>query len=371
MRSKNVILLIVLIAFSATFSMDLSSFVELQEFKSDPIGKSLVETIQMTMEKSGGKVENVQNLLRQLSGKLVNEQKASDRNWAKEKRRLTSLIRSLALEIAGIRADLVHLRKQRVSFIKRRNRSRRNIKQYNSQLVTSQTTLNDLTVRRKQDKKNFQILKNEHNALIDALVQVVGHLQKLRNSIAGVGKPAHVSQNRSEKRDAAFARSRKALLEVMSEAEINALVEVATEADQSALLRLINILTRILNGTRSSLSDNQNHELTSKRTFNKLRTNLRADIATLNNVLKAQRRNLKVYNRRITELTVTIRLKKALLTTRVASRKAAKAELLQKENKYHADRKQRHKELRVIRKLQVIVDTRLASMSKFLSSKTN
>jgi hypothetical protein len=351
--------------------MDLSSFVELQEFKADPIGKSLVETIQMTMDKSGGKVENVQNLLKQLAGKLVNEQRASDRAWAKEKRRLTTLIRNLGLEIASIRADLVHLRKQRVSFIKRRNRSKRNIKQYSSQLVNSQNSLNDLTVRRKQDKSNYQISKNEHNALIDALSQVVGHLEKLRNSIAGVGKPSHVSATSQEKRDAAFARSKKALLEVMSSDEVDALVEVATEADQAALLKLISILNRILNGTRASLRDQEAHELNSKRTFNKLKTNLSADVATLNNALKAQRKNLSKYNRKINELTVTIKLKKALLKTRVASRKAAKAEKLQKENKYHADRKQRHKELKVIRKLQVIVDTRLASMSKFLSSKTN
>jgi hypothetical protein len=351
--------------------MGLSSFTEFEEFKSDPIGKSLVETIQMTMEKSGGKVENVRNLLSQLKNKLLNEQKASDNAWAKEKRRLTNLIRSLGLEIASIRADLVNLRQQRVSFIKRRNRAQRNIKQYNSQRVRSQNTLNDLTVRRKQDKSNFQVSKNEHNALIDALGQVISHLARLRKSISGVGKPSHVSSTSSEKRDAAWARSKKALLEVMSEDEMNALVEVATQADQDALLRLLNILTRIQNGTKASLRDQEAHEQASKRTFNKLRTNLNNDVRTLRNVLKAQRKNLNKYNRKINELTVTIKLKNQLLKVRIASRKAAKAEKLQKHNKYHADRKQRHKELKVIRRLTNIVETRLASMSKYLSSNVN
>jgi hypothetical protein len=50
MRSMNVILLCVL--FTVAFSFDLSSFVELGEIKNDPVGKSLIETISMSLEKT-------------------------------------------------------------------------------------------------------------------------------------------------------------------------------------------------------------------------------------------------------------------------------------------------------------------------------
>ena len=81
MRSQNVLLLIVLFAVSA-FSFDLSSFVELGEIKDDPVGKSLIETISMSLEKSqGGKIENIQALLEDLIVKLIKDQNASDVAW--------------------------------------------------------------------------------------------------------------------------------------------------------------------------------------------------------------------------------------------------------------------------------------------------
>jgi chromosome segregation ATPase len=373
MRSQNVLLLIVLFAVSA-FSFDLSSFVELGEIKDDPVGKSLIETISMSLEKSqGGKIENIQALLEDLIVKLINDQKSSDVAWGKERTRLDNKIRDLELQITKLRAEIAALRREKASFEARRTRSIANIAQYQAQLVANTNTLNTLAIKRKQDQSNYKASQRDHSAMIGAIDQVIANLRKLRGSISGIGKPSHVGAIASEKRDAAWkAGIKKSFVEIVgNDEEAAAFAELATEADQNALSKLIALLKRINRNVKKSLADDEAYEKESRATYRRLRVTLKQDNAVLTTTLARQRANLERYIKRINELTVTIKIRVDLLKSRRQELKNTRQERLTKEARYNSDKKKRNQEKSIINKLQRIVKDRLARMSQFLKSKTN
>jgi len=373
MRSQNVLLLIVLFAVSA-FSFDLSSFVELGEIKDDPVGKSLIETISMSLEKSqGGKIENIQALLEDLIVKLINDQKSSDVAWGKERTRLDNKIRDLELQITKLRAEIAALRREKASFEARRTRSIANIAQYQAQLVANTNTLNTLAIKRKQDQSNYKASQRDHSAMIGAIDQVIANLRKLRGSISGIGKPSHIGAIASEKRDAAWkAGIKKSFVEIVgNDEEAAAFAELATEADQNALSKLIALLKRINRNVKKSLADDEAYEKESRATYRRLRVTLKQDNAVLTTTLARQRANLERYIKRINELTVTIKIRVDLLKSRRQELKNTRQERLTKEARYNSDKKKRNQEKSIINKLQRIVKDRLARMSQFLKSSTN
>ena len=364
MRSKNVILLFAL--FAVAFSFDLSSFVELGEIKNDPIGKSLIETISMSLEKTqGGKVENIQNLLQDLLVKLMNDQKASDKAWGKERTRLDNRIRALVTQVSNLKVEVSNLKKLRASTRVKKARSIRNVAQYKSQLAADHSALNTLTIKRRQDKANYQASNREHSAIIGAIESVIASLNKLRGSIAA-NKPSHVKAIAEERRDLKLA-----FTEIVGEQDAIAFAELATDADQSALARLIALLNNILRNTRKSLTDDQAYEAESRSTYRRLKVTLQKDISVLTKTIAKQQANLATYTRKINELTVTINIRLALLKSRQAELKQVRAERLSKENRYNTDKKHRNHENKIIRKLQAIVTDRLARMSSFLKTSTN
>jgi hypothetical protein len=372
-RSKNVILLFVLFAVSA-YSFDLSSFVELGEIKNDPVGKSLIETISMSLEKTqGGKIENIEALLNDLLVKLINDQKASDIAWGKERTRLDNRIRTLEVEISRLRAELAALRKEKASFEARKARSLRNIAQYTAQQIANTNTLNTLTLRRKQDRANYRASQRDHSAITGAIDQVVANLNKLRGSISGIGKPAHVGAIGSEKRDVAWkAGIKKSFVEIVgNDEEASAFAELATEADQNALAKLIALLNRIAKNVKKSLSDDETYEKESRTTYKRLKTTLVKDNAILTKTLTKQRANLARYVKKINELTVTIKIRAALLKSRKNELKNVRQERLNKEARYNRDKKKRNQEKTIIHKLQKIVKDRLSRMSQFLRTQSN
>jgi hypothetical protein len=372
MRSKNVILLFAL--FAIAYSFDLSSFVELGEIKNDPVGKSLIETISMSMEKTqGGKIENIQALLDDLLAKLIQDQKNCDVSWGKEKAALQAKIRSLEIEISKLESEIASLRRERVSFRTRKARSENNIKQYTAQLVANRNTLNTLTLKRRQDKANFRASVRDHSAIIAAIEQVVARLVKLRGSISGIGKPSHVGAVAQEKRDAKWkAGIRTKFAEIVgSDEEATAFAELATEADQNALERLIALLNRIGQNVRKSLGDDQAYEQESRVTYKKLKVTIVKDNAVLQATLVKQRANLDRYNKKIISLTLTIKIRVSLLKSRRTELAQTRKTLLEKENRYQRDKKKRAQENAIIRKLQRIVKDRLARMSQFLRTKAN
>jgi len=373
MRSKNVILFFVLFAVYA-YSFDLSSFVELGEIKSDPVGKSLIDTISLSLEKTqGGKIENIEALLTDLLVKLMNDQKKSDIAWGKEKARLDKRIRELDLEISKLQAELAGLRKEKASYEVRRAKAIKNIAQYKAQKVANTNALNSLTLKRKQDKANYKASVRDHAAIIGAIDQVVASLNKLKGSISGIGKPSHVSAIANEKRDKKWKkRMSKSFAEIVgNDEEAAAFAELATEADQDALAKLIALLNRIKENVKKSLADDEAYEKESRATYKRLKVTLEKDNAVLKVTLRKQRANLTKYNKKINELTVTIKIKVSLLKTRKQELKNTKKERLEKEARYNRDKKKREEEKAIIRKLQKIVKDRLSRMSSFLRSKTN
>jgi len=321
----------------------------------------------------GGKIEGIQNLLDDLLMKLIKDQEKSDAAFTKEKARLTSKISSLKLDISKLKLEIAKLTKIKVDNESKRDTSKKNIVQYTSQKTSDQTTLNDITSRRKTDRQNYEASVKEHAAIIGAIEQVISELGKLRGSVSGVNKPAHMQAIANEKRDAAYKGVKKSLIEIIGDddEETNAFIELATEADQAALEKLIALLNSISRNTKKSLSDDERSEAQSLASFGKLKASLEGDMKSLTNLLKRQNTNLDQYVKKINELTITINIRLSLQHSREMELKNTQTELGTKTTRYHADTAHRNKEKAVIQKVTAIVKERLAAMSHFLRSSVN
>jgi len=291
-----------------------------------------------------------------------------------EKKTLDLLtIRQLEMEVSKLETEIAALRKERVSYRLRKTRSEANIAQYSAQLTANTNTLNSLTLKRKQDKANYQASVRDHSAIIGAIDQVVARLTRLQGSISGIGRPSHVGAIAQETRDAAWkAGVKRSFVEIVgNDDEASAFAQLATEADQSALAKLIALLNRIQRNVKKSLVDDSAYEKESRATYKKLKVTLQKDNAVLNASLIHQRANLGRYIKRINELTVTIKIRRDLLRSRQQELKNTRQERLNKEAAYNRDKKKRSEEKVIIGKLQRIVRDRLARMSQFLKSSTN
>jgi len=273
-----------------------------------------------------------------------------------------------------LKAEIAKLNKVKVEFEGKRDFSKRNIVQYTAQKTQDQTTLKDITARRKKDRQNYEASVKEHAAIIGAIEQVITELAKLRGSISGVNKPKHVKAINNENRDAAWkSKVKKSFIEIIGDddAETNAFIELATEADQAALEKLIALLHNISRNTKKSLSDDERSEAQSLASFEKLKASLEGDIKSLENLLKRQQTNLDSYLKKINELTITINIRLSLQHSRELELKNTESEKASKETHYHADTAHRNKEKLVIQRVQKIVKERLATMSRFLRKSTN
>jgi len=369
------ILVLFTLNLTITNTFDISSFVELGDLQQDPYGKSLIETIQMSMKNApGGKIENIQNLLDDLLMKLINDQKKADEDWAKEKARLDARIAALNLDIAKLKAEIAKLKKEKAVNEQKRDLSKKNIAQYTAQRVQDQNSLKQIAQRRKADRTAYEASVKEHAAIIGAIEQVIVELSKLRGSVSGIGRPSHVSAIANENRDAAWkAGVKKSFIEIIGDDddETNAFIELATEADQAALEKLIALLNNILRNTKKSLSDDEKAEAQSVASFHKIKTSLVGDIASLDSLLKRQQANLDGYIKKINELTITIGIRVSILHSRQLELKNTTEERASKLSHYNADTAHRSKEKLVIQRVQKIVKERLAAMSRFLRSNVN
>jgi len=366
-----VILLIVLLTLGYSSQFDFASFVELGDLKSDPYGKSLIETISMSLEKSpGGKIENIQALLKDLLNKLNDEQIASDKKWAETKKRLNALILKLGVKIAKLEGEIAKLKQHLVWNLKKKAQSIKNIAQYKKQKTADINTLNQLKLKRRADHASYDISMKDHSAIIAAIDQVVASLLKLKGSIAGVAKPSFVKSIAAERRDQAALKAK--FVEIFDDdAEAQIFVELATEADQAALDRLIALLNNIKRNVQKSMNDDERHEAKSKTIYKKLKLSLSNDVTVLKTTIKKQKARLDKYVKNINEINLKLDVRQKLLKSRQTELANAKKEYINKENTYIAERKQRKREMKVIRKVQTIVEDRLATMKKFLRSKVN
>jgi len=287
----------------------------------------------------------------------------------RKKKRLDAKIKHLELDIATLEGEIAKLKRKRVVFKLKKEKSEKNIKQYKRQRVADVNTLNQLKLNRRADHASYDISLKDHTAIIAAIDQVVADLTKLKGSIAGVAKPSFVHSIAAERRDQAALKAK--FVEIFDDEEAQAFVELATEADQAALDRLIALLNNIKRNVKKSLANDERHEAKSKAVYKKLKLALRSDITNLDNVLKKQEANLDKYKAILNEVHKKLAIKKSLLALRIKEWKQTKIERQNKENRYIADRKQRRKEEKVIRRVQTIVEERLATMKKFLRSKVN
>jgi len=370
MRFNNSLLLIALITLSYANSFEFASFAEISEIQADPYGKSLIETISLSLSNKGN-VEEVTKLLDDLLFKLNQDQQSDDVAWATESARLKKEIARLTEEIAQIEAQIVKLKEKLKKYEALRDQAEKNLKQYADQKAKNDEVLKSNDAKRVQDAAEFKQSQSDHTDVINAIDQVVAELEHLTGSISGAGKPTHVAINAEEKRDAAD-KIKSAFLEIsQEEAEINAFVELATTADQEALRNLISKLEKIKDNTKASFNDDKQKEEESIAAHATLKGLLESDNLKLAGMILEETANLNKYRKIIDETKVAIEAQEKLLESTKKLLESTKEEFKTKETKYLKDKAQRDQERVVIIKIQGIVQKRLANMSAYLKEKSN
>jgi DNA repair exonuclease SbcCD ATPase subunit len=367
MKYTNTLLIIALITFSYANTFEFASLAEVSEIQADPYGKSLLETISLSLANKGN-VDEVQKLLNDLLFKLNSDQDRDDRLWAKENARLLKKIADLTKEIERLRKKIDSLKATKVKYEKLRDKAASNLKQYNKQKAANLKALAKNKVRRAADHADFIRSQNEHKDVLNAIDAVVKELGHLVGSVSGKGRPTHVKENEEEIRD----RLQKSFAQItQDEAEINAFVELATEADQKALKNLINALLNIAANTRKSFNDDKAHEERSLKTYRALKALLKNDVKKLDSMIGQETKNHASYVKKVQELTIKIANTKALKKSREQEKAATIKERNAKERRYLDDKAQRDRERKIIQKLIQIVKTRLANMSKMLKDESH
>ena len=364
MKFTNTFLLIALLSFSITYSFEFASLAEVNELNSSNYGKSLLETVSLSLEQKGN-LSEIQKLLNDLLFKLNSDQSKDDIRWAKEELRLDNKIKKLTKKIESLRKQILRQVNELARYIKLRDSAFVNLGQYKGQRDQNLKSLNRNKKRRLEDEEEFKKSQAEHTDVLNAIDAVLKQLRKLIGSISGKNRPSHIKRNAEENRDL-----KKALIQLSADEEqIQSFLETATEADQGKLQKLIDAFVKIKRSTQKSYSDDVSHDNRSKRTHKSLESTLKSDNRKLNRMIIDETRNYKSYVRRVNEITKNLGQLRKLRKAKKAEKKAAENEKDVKERKYKTDKAQRDEERRVIKKIQKIVKRRLANMSAYLNSK--
>jgi len=363
MKFINTFLVIALLSFSFSNAFEFASFAEVNEINASPYGKSLLETISMTLEHKGN-VGEVQRLLSDLLFKLNQDQERDTDAWNKENARLKAKIAKLTGEIEQLRLEILKLVAERTKYEKLRDKAAENLVQYKQQKARNLKSLAQNEERRNADAAEFRKSQSEHTDVLNAIDAVVSELQLLVGSVSGGARPQHVRQNAEELRDL-----KKSFLQLTKDEEqARAFIEMATKADQDAVRGLIDSLMKIKRSTQRSYNDDNEHEKRSVEAFNALRTLLTNDNQQLDRMIDQETQNHKTYVNRVNALVKKIAETRALRRSKKAEKKATEEERAAKEKRYNDDKAQRDEERRVIQRIQEIVAKRLANMSKYLDS---
>lgn len=374
MRSyPNLILLLVLVSVQVyTLRIDFSSFVELTDLKGDSYAESLVQTINTALANKGGRIEAIQDLLTELYNKLVSDQTKADSDWAKREKSLNTTITDTSNLIEKLATEIALAKKNLAETNSKIDKSNVNLKQYNSQKDADLSMVQTLHIKRNADASIYKTNIQNHQDLIMAIDAVVAELSKLKGSISGVNKPDHIKDIDAETRDRNFKNAAKpALLEIFSESDIDSFLEVATSADQDQLAKLIDMLNSLKRSAQKSLADDDQNEQDSIKIFNVALARLEADIKLLTESIKRQQDNLAKYTAQKISLETEISDKSAL---KVKNEQflAQTIEIRRQEKlKYESDMRGRNREKEIIKRLQKIVDEKLARMKEFLKARVN
>ena len=374
MRSyPNLILLLVLVSVQVyTLRIDFSSFVELTDLKGDSYAESLVQTINTALANKGGRIEAIQDLLTELYNKLVSDQTKANSDWAKREKSLNTTITDTSNLIEKLATEIALAKKNLAETNSKIDKSKVNLKQYNSQKDADLSMVQTLHIKRNADASIYKTNIQNHQDLIMAIDAVVAELSKLKGSISGVNKPDHIKDIDAETRDRNFKNAAKpALLEIFSESDIDSFLEVATSADQDQLAKLIGMLNSLKRSAQKSLADDDQNEQDSIKIFNVALARLEADIKLLTESIKRQQDNLAKYTAQKISLETEISDKSAL---KVKNEQflAQTIEIRRQEKlKYESDMRGRNREKEIIKRLQKIVDEKLARMKEFLKARVN
>jgi len=363
MKFMNTFLVIALLSFSFSNAFEFASFAEINEINASPYGKSLLETISMSLEHKGN-VAEVQTLLNDLLFKLNQDQDRDTDAWNKENARLKAKIAKLTEEIEQLRLEILKLEAERTKYEKLRDQAAANLVQYNDQKARNNQALAKNEERRNADAAEFRKSQSEHTDVLNAIDAVVAELTLLVGSVSGVARPEHVRQNAEELRDL-----KKSFLQLTKDEEAaQAFIEMATKADQAMVRDLIASLQKIKSSVQKSYNDDEEHEKKSKEASEALKTLLTNDNMQLDRMIEQETKNHKTYVNRVNDLIKKIAETRALRASKEAEKKATEEERAAKEKRYNDDKAQRDEERKVIQRIQGIVAKRLANMSKYLDS---
>ncbi len=371
MRSYNVLLFVALVAISFSNAFEFSQLSEVKALRSSAYGHNLIETISLSLAK-GGNIDEITKLLNDLFLGLQKDAAAAKVAWGKEKKRLEDAIAKLKFEIEELAGKIAKNEASLKEYQAKKDQAEKNLKQFNAQLSASRAADKQNEENRKADAAAFATSTEEHNAVIDAIDQVVAELNKLVGSVSGQDRPEHVEQIEAEKRDAAFAAAAKSFVQISGE-EIDSLVfaQLATSADQAALAKLVGMLNALKQTTADSLANDQEHETASLNAYEDLKATLAEDIKNLQKNIAEQEENLKKYKSEIARLITLIAQQKELKAKKEETLKNTIAEKKLKAEQYAANKAEREGEMAVITKLKNIVKERLEKMSQFLKSNVN
>lgn len=373
MRSNNVFLILVLLSVQIySLKFDFTQLIEVKDMNSDPYANSLIQTINTELNAKGGKIESIQNLITQLYNKLLTEQIRANKDWYERERVLNSTIYDTKNLVLRLTEQIASSQKKLAVTNQKISRAQKNVKQYTYQYDQERTMVIKLNMKRNVDHDVYKTnVYNSQNFLL-ALDQVMIALRKLRGSISGVNRPGHVNEINAESRDRQWKKVHgAALMQIFSEGEIDDFVQIATEADQDGLSKLLGLLARLYQSAQKSLDDFEQDEVRSKKTFNFLITQLSSDVNKLESLISRQKNNLTAYLSYRNSLVVEIKEKNNLkvkneefLKQTVETRRV---ELL----KFEADIRARNREKLVIRRIEKIVNEKLAKMNAFVKSRVN
>jgi len=131
------------------------------------------------------------------------------------------------------------------------------------------------------------------------------------------------------------------------------------------------MLISLKRSAQKSLADDDQAEQDSIRHFNAALTRLQADITLLNTTIKRQQDNLTKYRSEKVSLETEIHDKTELKKKNESFLAQTKEIRRQEKLKYEADVRGRNREKQIIKRLQKIVDEKLARMKDFLKARVN
>ena len=131
------------------------------------------------------------------------------------------------------------------------------------------------------------------------------------------------------------------------------------------------MLISLKRSAQKSLADDDQNEQDSIKHFNAALTRLQADITLLNTTIKRQQDNLTKYRSEKVSLETEIHDKSELKKKNESFLAQTKEIRRQEKLKYEADVRGRNREKQIIKRLQKIVDEKLARMKDFLKARVN